>query len=502
MDDIKKIASQFRFKFYTDNEFANLRNREFQIPNVNVEDQINYKYAVGQLRYNKNEDSVIIYWNDIKDHTMAKSLGRDILLHDNTSFSIFLALIKHLQSLFYSQVIFEESFKLFRLPEYDEDETKHCSLLFNNVAMCASSRREIKYGFGRMVLPLINFTFTMKPQIDVQILNAFYRNLNNSFENAETAAQINDAANTAPNDNPTQMLVDETKVETHKPFILEPMPEHEGVPDDINEYLNTPKILNKNPYNVDATPIITNKTPIQIEETPVRRRQRFSSEDDDGDDADDSASEQMLPITPIRLQRPVPTTSLGTKRKREPAKTTTSTKPKIYDFEKTQITEDEDTNSSIMDDDEESYFERILANDEELEEPAKKIKATTSMPTRSVISSSFLNRELSSLTVTLTPKNMITKIEKFYRNYIFNTRDAEVGLVQLEQLEDDFVLFSKQMEFDPQLVERKQTTIFHVESKSNYENTLNSANNNVEAIISFFAYVKYHFLKKYELLNK
>lgn len=203
------ILLQFDIKFYTKNEFKNIIEKEFQIPETNIEQKIALEYAVGQVLFDFVQDSVIINWDPIQERTMAKMLGLYLLQHDNTSFAIFSSLIKHLQKQFYSCILYEESFKLHRAiyeNEYENYENKpedeiaydvnlNNKKLINTVVMKASARRELKYLYGRIVLPLIKYVFTLKPKVDISILNTFYK------ENQEHL-DIYDAATAAPNDNP------------------------------------------------------------------------------------------------------------------------------------------------------------------------------------------------------------------------------------------------------------------------------------------------------------
>lgn len=218
-------TSQFDIKFYTKNEFQNITEREFKIPDVKLEDKLAMDFAIGVVRYDCTEDGVVIHWNPLKDHTMAKMLGRHLLMHDNTSFAIFSSLITHLQKQFYSKILFEESFKLYRLPEYDvEGDANVCNYdksgengmsgdiimddaalsnrdgqnistqrnnLVNSVAMKHSARKELKYLYGRITLPLIYYVFTLKSKIDINVLNTFYN------DNQEIS-DIVDAAAAAP----------------------------------------------------------------------------------------------------------------------------------------------------------------------------------------------------------------------------------------------------------------------------------------------------------------
>lgn len=222
--NIKSPTSQFDIKFYTKTEFQNITEREFKIPDVNIEDKLAMDFAIGEVRYDCAEDGVLIYWNPLKDHTMAKMLGRHLLMHDNTSFAIFSSLITHLQKQFYSKILFEESFKLYRLAEYDDDgndindggndkadtngvcgdivmddimlpNRNGCNTqrnnLINTVAMKHSARKELKYLYGRITLPLIYYVFTLKSKIDINVLNTFYN------DNQEIS-DIVDAAAAAP----------------------------------------------------------------------------------------------------------------------------------------------------------------------------------------------------------------------------------------------------------------------------------------------------------------
>lgn len=206
MSSNAKITSQFEIKFYTKDQFDKLTDVEFKIPNVDFKEKLSMDYAIGEVRYNQNEDGVIIYWNPIVDNSMSKLLGKHLLTHDNTSLAIFSSLINYLQQQFYSNILFEESFRLNRIAnEYDEnnmdvDNHEICpnDNLSNTIILKHSTRKELKYLYGKIVLPLIYYIFTLKSKIDVNILNTFYNE--QIYENQDHIDDINNAAAEAPNE--------------------------------------------------------------------------------------------------------------------------------------------------------------------------------------------------------------------------------------------------------------------------------------------------------------
>lgn len=210
MDQTMRTASQFHIKFYDPHEFKNkvFNEDELRIPNRDLDEDINYNFAVGRVYYIDYLEAVIINWNEIKNNTMASRLGKHILTHDNTSYAIFVSLIKHLQSLFYSQIIFEGSFKLNRHENEDNEEDELIPFLANQNQLCNSvvlktnNRKDLKYIYGKIALPLINHVFTLKPKIEISILNSFYRDV----EDMEEVENINAAAAAAPTEDLAQVV--------------------------------------------------------------------------------------------------------------------------------------------------------------------------------------------------------------------------------------------------------------------------------------------------------
>lgn len=498
--------SQFEIKFYTRAQFRDIIDYEFQLPNLNEHDRLSLNYAIGEVRYDSVEESVIIKWNPIRENTMAKSLGKNILTHDNTSFTIFSSLIKHIQSLFFSNILTEESFKLSRMAQYEDfdanvffentntplivkneqqqqqqlpnvddnlgyntfmanmpPQTANESEHFNNsVVMKHNTRRELKYMYGRIVLPLIYYIFTLKPKLDLKLLNTFYKN-------DQEIAAINDAATAAPRE--TTVPYFQTPVYPTAPF---PTPATL-----INETL-TPIIPQFPPdYQLDEDTIMKTLQNYDAELENKRTIPRDATSLVGPPPLTGALSSSMISAPPLVQSSPDHSScTIRMKRKTKQLHHNSGTKAKKRLFEyNARFTDEEDTYDSYTSD---SYSDES--------------GRCSAPPESTLFEGRFKNLKI-------TQESMLAMIDKFSKYFLIGEQRQHLDQVAMKRdwryVQAQFKNFKNELNIsDEDLQSNMQkiyTTFGHQHKKEYYNQLYNEARlNNDYAVMMLYLYVDYH----------